>query len=153
MPEKMIEDFPQLYRDVKARMYWNWKLITRWFIISMATAILIFGSVYFLNFEGTLDDQGRSTGYWVQCYLFSTPLLIVVLLKQSSISKFWFWLIAFGIVFSFSFHVILMYALVILEKFFYTDYKTSAIVHDVPAYYFMIALIPAVCTLPDLFAD
>lgn len=150
LPEVFLERFPQLYIQVKNGLFWNGKLIARWFILSLVHALLIFGTVYYVNFEGTLDVDGRSTGYWVQCYLFSTPMLLVVLLKQSVISRFWIWVTAFSLLLSFALNIALMFSLVILDFFTYSDYGTSIIIHSLPAYYLLIVVLPAICIIPDV---
>ncbi|KAJ3358385.1 hypothetical protein HDU91_005236 [Kappamyces sp. JEL0680] len=150
LPEQLLEKFPQLYKQVKDGLYWNFALIVRWFVLSMLQSLFIFGVAYYLNYQGTLDFQGRSTGYWVQCYLFSTPLLLVVLAKQATISRFWIWITSFGILISLALNVALMFGLVILTYFTFIDYETAVILHSLPAYYLLIVLLPAICTLPDL---
>lgn len=152
MPESLLEQFPQFYREVKNGLYWNTRLICRWLLLTLAHSVLIWGIVYFLNYEGTLDVLGRSTGYWVQCYLLSTPLLITVLLKQVSIIKFWFWIPVAAVLISLALNTALMFSLVILASFTYSDYQTAVIIHVTPAYYILVFLLPAVCNLPDLFA-
>jgi phospholipid-transporting ATPase len=148
-----LEQNPQFYREVKRGLYWNTRIILRWLILALLHSILIFGIVYFLNYEGTLDVLGRSTGYWVQCYLLSTPLLFTVTLKQVVITKFWFWIPVAAILLSLALNTALMFGLIILSSFTYLDYQTAAIVHVIPSYYILVFLVPAVCTLPDLFAD
>ena len=81
--EDKIKAYPALYNQVKEGQYWN----LNWFLTIPLSAIwhsfVIFGSIYYINSNGTLDAGGKSTGYWVQCYLFSTPLLVTVLYKAA----------------------------------------------------------------------
>ncbi|KAJ3256260.1 hypothetical protein HK103_005623 [Boothiomyces macroporosus] len=153
LPEKVIEDNPQIYKEVKNGLYWNYAHIARWFVMSMIHPVIIFVSVYLLNSEGALDDQGRSTGYWVQCYLFSTPMLLVVLFKMAIISKFWIWFTAFGLIASYVLNVGLMFCLFLLDYFFYSDSNTAIILHSLPAYYLLIVLLPPFCIIPDLLLE
>jgi phospholipid-transporting ATPase len=145
-----LEEYPQLYIQVRNGLYWNFRLILRWFALSLIHTSIIFGTVYYLNYEGTLDSAGKSTGYWVQTYLFSTPMLLVVLLKSSIMTRFWIWLTASGILFSLFLNAALMFSLVILDFFTYSDYNTAVILHSLPAYYLLIVLLPAICIIPDM---
>jgi phospholipid-transporting ATPase len=151
VPEELIKRYPQLYREVKDGLFWNIKFIMRWFIVSICHAMIIFGVVYFFNYEGAIDTQGRSTGYWVQSYLVSTPLLVTVLFKQLAISRFWIWLTIIGLVFSLAMNIAVMFGLELLNT--YLDFQTSAIIHALPGYYLLIIFLPIACLIPDLIAD
>jgi phospholipid-transporting ATPase len=152
MPEELIEKFPQLYREVKAGLFWNFRYILRWFFVAMSHMLIIFGIVYYFNIEGAIDIEGRSTGYWVQCYLLSTPMLVTVLFKKAIISRFWIWLIVGGIAISLAINVGVIFGMVLLDWYTYLDFQTSAIIHALPAYYLLIILLPIACLVPDLVA-
>ncbi|KAI8898706.1 hypothetical protein BC833DRAFT_525617 [Globomyces pollinis-pini] len=152
LPESMIEKYPELYREVKNGLYWNKFIIGQWFFTAMAHSLIIFGTIYLLN-NGAIDVGGRSTGYWVQCYLLSAPMLLVVLSKTGIISKLWIWFVVFGLLISFGLNVLLMTCLYLLSSFYYSDPQTSVITHALPAYYLLCILLPALCILPDLVGD
>ncbi|KAJ3321187.1 hypothetical protein HDV06_004530 [Boothiomyces sp. JEL0866] len=76
LPEKVIEENPQIYKEVKNGLYWNYYHIARWFIMSMIHPVIIFVCVYLLNSEGALDDQGRSTGLRKTFYPTDTDILL-----------------------------------------------------------------------------
>lgn len=153
MPESLLEENPQFYKEVRNGLYWNFKLIARWFMLAVLHSLLVFGIAYYLNNEGTLDVLGRSTGYWVQCYLLSTPMLGIVILKQITIVKFWFWVPVAAVLISLALNTALMFSLVVLSYLTYSDYQTAVIIHVLPSYYILIFLLPAVCNIPDLFLD
>lgn len=153
VPEVLLEKYPQLYREVKNGLFWNSKLIFGWFFSAIYHSFIIFIVVYFVNYEGAVDPYGRSTGYWAQCYFFSTPLLIVVLFKLAMVSRFWIWINAAGIAVSFGMNVVVMFALVILDWYTYTDYGTAQLIHSIPAFYLFCLILPAVCLIPDLLVS
>ncbi|OAJ43171.1 hypothetical protein BDEG_26551 [Batrachochytrium dendrobatidis JEL423] len=148
--EDQIEKHPQLYREVRKGMYWNAYKIFSWFFTALLHSVFIFGSAYLTNFEGAVDINGKSTGYWVQCYLFSTPLLISVLVKLAVMTRHWVWPIWFTIVFSMGLNISVMFIVTLLESFFYSDFETAIITHALPAYYLLSLLMPALCNLPDV---
>ncbi len=150
LPEVLIEKYPQLYREVKAGLFWNVKAIIKWFLTAMIHMLVIFGIVYFFNIEGAIDSEGRSTGFWVQCYLLSTPMLVTILFKKANISKFWIWLVFFGLLFSFLINVGTIFAMVIMDWYTYLDFQTSAILHALPSYYLLIIIVPISCLVPDV---
>jgi phospholipid-transporting ATPase len=153
VPEELIEKYPQLYREVKDGLFWNIKFIIRWFIVAICHTVVIFGVVYYFNYEGAIDAQGRSTGYWVQCYLLSTPLLVTVLFKKAIISRFWISLTFFGLLFSLAINVAIIFGLVLLDWYTYLDFQTSAIIHALPGYYLLLVFLPIACLVPDLVAE
>ncbi len=153
LPEVLLVKYPQLYKQVKNGQYWNGYLISRWFLLSLIHATFIFGVAYYTNNQGTLDLNGRSTGYWVQCYLFSTPLLLVVTAKMVTMTRFWIWITLFGILFSLAINLAIIFGLVILSYFTYVDYQTSVIIHGMPAYYLLCIILPGLCILPDMLLD
>ncbi|KAI9205923.1 uncharacterized protein BJ171DRAFT_500123 [Polychytrium aggregatum] len=146
--EKGILKYPELYTQLRAGLYWNWT----WFATvgtSMAWhAFAIFGSVYMINYDGTLAPNGHSTGYWIQCYLFGTPVLLTVLLKHSLQTKRWTWLTLSTIAFSLLSNVAVMF--IIDFVFNMVEYGTSEIQHVLPAYWLTCLLMPVCCVLPDL---
>ena len=153
IPEVLIERFPQLYREVKNGMFWNTKLILRWFVFGILHSFIIFGIVFFVNYEGALDVYGRSTGYWVQTYLLSTPLLLVILFKKAIISHLWTWVNSIGFLISFGLSVALMFALIVLDFYSYSDYGTAAILHALPGYYLLGLVVPVICLGPEIVFD
>ncbi|KAI8925711.1 hypothetical protein BC831DRAFT_459873 [Entophlyctis helioformis] len=148
--DEQIERYPQLYNEVRDGLYWNAYKISSWFTTAILHSVFIFGSAYLTNFEGAVDTAGRSTGYWVQCYLFSTPLLISVLFKMVVMTRHWVWPIWLSLIASMAFNIAIMFGLVILTEIIYTDYNTAAITHALPAYYLLCLLMPALCNVPDI---
>ena len=100
-----------------------------------------------------MDNDGLSTGYWVQCYLFSTPLLFTILLKHSLMTRHWVWITHFVIALSILLNLIIMFAdQLLLPYIIYSDSWTSVITHLAPSYYVLIILMPIVCLLPDFIS-
>lgn len=150
--EDRIKEYPALYNQVKEGQYWN----KFWFITVPLAAVwhsfIVFGTVYYINSNGTLDMNGRSTGYWVQCYLFSTPLLVAVLYKAALMTRFWVWISVAASVGSVVLNVAIMFLVDYLNStsYAYTEAGTSIINHILPTYYFVVLLIPFACVIPDL---
>ena len=148
--EDKIKQYPQLYHEVQKGLYWNYGHMIRWFLTAIIHSLLIFGTVYFINFEGAVDISGRSTGYWVQCYLLSTPLLITVLVKSVVLTRFWVWPVWSSLLISIVLNVGVMFFLMVIESIIYTDTETAVIVHALPAYYLLCFVMPALCNVPDI---
>jgi magnesium-transporting ATPase (P-type) len=150
VPEILLEKYPQLYREVKDGLFWNLEVILGWFFSAIYHSCIIFLIVYYVNFEGAVDVDGRSTGYWVQCYFLSTPLLLVVLGKIVITSRYWTWLPVAGILSSLGINAAVMFALVLLDWYSYADFGTAELLHSIPAFYLFCTLLPCVCLLVDL---
>ncbi|KAI8811238.1 hypothetical protein BJ742DRAFT_798686, partial [Cladochytrium replicatum] len=168
VPEPAIAEHPELYHQLTSRhprsnaasayipgakrprdssgIYWNWVVHFGMVASAFWHSLAIFGSVYFIASEGTLDPDGYSVGYWVQCYYFGTPVLITVLVKSLLMSERWTWGMG-GVVFaSFLVHVAMMFLLEVMK---YVEAGTSIIAHVLPTYYFVCIVIPVICLLPD----
>jgi phospholipid-transporting ATPase len=116
-------------------------------------SLLIFGAVYFINYEGTSDVRGLNTGYWVQCYLFSTPLLFTVLVKHALMSKRWIWVTWAALFASVALNLVIMFFVQVLTpNVSYSDSGTALIDHVLPTYYILTLLLPAFSALPDLLS-
>ncbi|KAJ3277641.1 hypothetical protein HK104_003117, partial [Borealophlyctis nickersoniae] len=130
--ETRINAYPQLYRQVQRGQYWSPLLIFTTLLSSLWHSFAIFGSVWLVHHEGAVDTNGRSTGYWVQCYLFSTPILITVLLKSAVGTRLWVWPTWVVILASLCLNVVAMF---VVEVFKFVEKGTSEIGHALPAYY------------------
>ncbi|KAJ3219341.1 hypothetical protein HDU67_001560 [Dinochytrium kinnereticum] len=96
--EDKIEMYPELYRQVKGGLYWNWTHKVGVLLSSLWHSLAIYYAVYFAFGESVLTGDGRSSGYWIQVYTFGTPMLLTVLLKCSLMTRHWVWLTWFGII-------------------------------------------------------
>ncbi|KAI8803272.1 hypothetical protein BJ742DRAFT_506058 [Cladochytrium replicatum] len=74
-----------------AGIYWNWLIHFGMVVSPFLRSLAIFGSVYFIASEGTLDLVGYSVGHWVQYHYFGTPVLITVLVKSVLMGERWTW--------------------------------------------------------------
>ncbi|RKO89133.1 hypothetical protein BDK51DRAFT_23151 [Blyttiomyces helicus] len=149
LDEDRIAMYPQLYAEARSGvLYWSPSIMATTLLSSFWHSFAIFFSVYFVNREGVLDVNGRSTGYWVQTYLFSTPLLITVLGKAALVTRRWVWPSWAGILVSLVLNLATMF---LVEAFKYVDTGTSEIDHVLPGYYLLSYLMPIVCLLPDFF--
>ncbi|KAJ1566169.1 hypothetical protein HK096_002678 [Nowakowskiella sp. JEL0078] len=144
--EDRISIYPELYRESKGGVYWNLKEHFAMLLSSIWHSLALFGCVWFINSEGSLDPEGYSIGYWVQCYLFGTPMLLTVLLKCALMTKHWVWLSWTFLLISFALNIALMF---FLEVFNWIEVGTPEITHILPTYYFVCVLVPIVCLLPD----
>jgi phospholipid-transporting ATPase len=116
-------------------------------------SLLIFGAVYFTNHEGTADLKGLNTGYWVQSYFFSTPLLLTVLIKSALGTTHWVWVTYFVIFFSWFLNLIIMFGVNMLTpQILYSDEGTALINHVLPTYYILCILLPILAALPDIIS-
>lgn len=151
LEDKDIEAHPELYIEVRNGLYWSKMKIAFWFMMSIFHAGLIFLAVYFTNSQGAIDPEGKSTGYWVQCYLFSTPMLLTITSKLMINTRFYVWIVILFLFLSILASIIIMFMMIILDTLYYTDYATSAVTHALPGYYLLSVLMPAVCIVPDIF--
>jgi phospholipid-transporting ATPase len=150
LEDKDIDAHPELYIEVREGLFWSRSKLLFWFMISVLHSVAIFLSVYFTNYEGAADSLGYSTGYWVQCYMFSTPMLLTVTSKLIINTRFWIYLTVILILLSILASVILMFLLLVLTSLYYIDYDTASIAHAMPSYYLLSILMPAACIVPDL---
>ncbi|KAJ3061095.1 hypothetical protein HK102_009250, partial [Quaeritorhiza haematococci] len=142
-----IERYPQLYKEVREGRFWNLWEIGGWMGSALWHSALIFFSVYFIVQDGVLDIDGSVTGYWVQCYMFGTPVLTTVMLKMALATKHWVWLTWASIGGSLLLNVIVMF---LLEALGYLEAGTADINHVLPAYWLTCVWVPVACCLPDL---
>lgn len=147
--DELIKKNPEIYKEVRAGLYFSPAKITFWLILSFCHAFIIFGSVYLTNFDGSADPLGYSTGYWVQSYLFSTPMLLTITLKLMVKTRFFVWPIPLFVFLSILMNLVIMFLLMVLDAYYYTDYATAAIIHALPGYYMLSFVMPAVCLVPD----
>jgi phospholipid-transporting ATPase len=147
LPEKEVEEIPQLYKQVKQGAYWNWKRITWYLFSALWHSFSIFGCVYMVNIEGNISWSGQTSGYWIQCYLFGTPLLITVMLKIALETRYWVWLSYSSIALSIAANIVVMF---ILEPINYVEVGTPEIANIIAAYYFLSLFVPVLCCTPDV---
>jgi phospholipid-transporting ATPase len=149
-----INAYPQLYHEVRNGLYWNWQKHITMVFSSIWHSLLIFGAIYFTNYEGTADIQGLNTGFWVQSYLFSTPLLMTVLIKSALGTTHWVWLTFFMIFISWFFNLIVMFFVdVLTPNILYSDEGTALINHVLPTYYILCILSPLLAAVPDIISS
>ena len=145
--EDVLDAYPEAYREIKRGLFWNVWMTVGWVASAIWQSLCIFGSVYFLNAEGVLAVNGLSTGYWVQCYLFGTPLLFTVMLKACLATRHWTWFNFGAIVVSLLANVVIMF---LLEVFGWIEVGTPMMSHILPSYYLLVLLVPVMSCLPDL---
>ncbi|KAJ3147903.1 hypothetical protein HDU86_007644 [Geranomyces michiganensis] len=80
---------PQLYKSIRKGLYWSRTRIFRTLFEALATSTLIFYFVYLPFHDNTLDPNGYTAGYYTQTYLFSTPMLVVVLIRAGLMNVVW----------------------------------------------------------------
>ncbi|KAJ3045236.1 hypothetical protein HDV00_011108 [Rhizophlyctis rosea] len=147
IPDDLIAKHPQAYIQIARGQYWNYWTILTTLVSSLWHSLAIFGAVYFVHREGQADVNGRSTGYWVQCYLFSTPLLITVLLRHGLGTGYWNWIVWVALLGSALLNLAEMGVVEGLMKT--VESGTFEINHALPAYWMLILLMPVFCCLPD----
>jgi phospholipid-transporting ATPase len=145
--EAQIEKYPEAYREIRTGLFWNVRLLCGWLLSAVWHALVIFGSVYLLHQEGVLSDNGKATGYWVQCYLFGTPLLFTVMLKAALATRSWTWFNVAALGVSLLANLVVMF---VLELFGWIEVGTPMMSHLLPSYYLLTLLLPIACCLPDL---
>ncbi|TPX31648.1 hypothetical protein SmJEL517_g05073 [Synchytrium microbalum] len=147
VPEEKLDSYPELFKEIRRGLYWNWNKVAEEIGSAVWHSLVIFGSVYFINSEGNLDFKGRANGYWVQCYLFSTPLLITVVAKSLTQTRHFIWITAAVVAVSMLLNTLTM---VVVTALGYTEVGTFQLDHVIPAYYLCLLLLPTMCLLPDL---
>ena len=115
-------------------------------------AVLYFATVT-LTTEGFMDNDGRTTGFAVQSYLFSTIVLLTVLLKFSINERHWVHLTWISIITCIFIHVAVMF---ILQSFnmngntYLSEPDSIDILHILLPYYAASLIVPVLCNLPDI---
>ncbi|TPX51822.1 hypothetical protein SeLEV6574_g00051 [Synchytrium endobioticum] len=145
--EDKIGEYPQLMKEIRTGVFWNWWKACQTTCSALWHALVIFGSVYYVNSEGNLDHQGRTNGYWAQCYFLSTPLLLTVVWKSVTETKHFIVLTVFVIGASLALNTATM---AIVSYFGYAQVGIFYLEHVLPAYYLCMLLVPAMAMLPDV---
>lgn len=153
-----IQQYPKLFREVKGNSYWNIWVILGWLVSSFWHSIgknnfssytyflVVFGSIWYINQDGSISNTGRTTGYQLQTTLFGTPMLVTVLLKFSLITHTWVWLTAASIALSLILNFI---GIMTLQYFGFSAPGNNVISHGNFVYYLCILLLPVMSVLPD----
>ncbi|KAJ3412743.1 hypothetical protein HDV05_000313 [Chytridiales sp. JEL 0842] len=81
LDETSIESYPQVYRQVRRGLFWSWTQSWSYLISAFWHSLVLYFGVTYVLLDGALDPQGRTVGYWVQCYMYCVPVLITVLCK------------------------------------------------------------------------
>ncbi|KAJ3116115.1 hypothetical protein HDU96_010409 [Phlyctochytrium bullatum] len=145
--EDKIEQYPELYRQVKGGLYWNWTQQVSVMLSSLWHSLAIFYAVFFSFGESVLSSNGRSTGYWVMVYIFITPMLLTVLLKCALFTRHWVWLTWAGLLASASVNIIVQIFVEVTA--FGGSPGSTAEQHTLLPYYLLCLFVPSVCLLPD----
>ncbi|KAJ3328024.1 hypothetical protein HDU76_010729, partial [Blyttiomyces sp. JEL0837] len=145
--EDKIDEYAELYRQTRAGLYWNWTHIVTTLVSSVYHSLVIFFGVWYIEGDEAVDPSGRVSGYWVQCFLFGTPMLAVVLGKMSLMHRHWVWLTWLGILASMAMDFFVQ----LFVEYVYggSEPGTFLIQHGMPVYWFTLILIPTICLLPD----
>ncbi|KAJ3111227.1 hypothetical protein HDU96_005884 [Phlyctochytrium bullatum] len=145
--DRVIEQYPELYRQVKGGLYWNWTQTVSVLLSSLWHSLAIYYAVYFTIGDTVLNGTGRSTGYWIQVYIFITPMLLTVLLKAALMTKHWVWLTFAGLVASAMVNIIVQ---IFVEITGFGGSPGSTVEqHSLIPYYLLCLFVPVLCLLPD----
>ncbi|KAJ3023753.1 hypothetical protein HKX48_001281 [Thoreauomyces humboldtii] len=133
-PEVLLAN-PQLYKAID-HLYWTPLRMVRTLIEALLTSSIIFFFVYWPFHENTLDPRGYTAGYYTQIYLFSTPMLIVVLLRAGMTNVAWIgryaWITGGVIALSLIFNLIVMGLVQLLD---YVSKGTFQSVHGLVGFW------------------
>ncbi|KAI8585619.1 hypothetical protein BDZ88DRAFT_432084 [Geranomyces variabilis] len=138
---------PQLYKSIRHGLYWSRTRMLRTLVEACATSTLIFYFVYLPFHDNTLDQNGYTSGYYTQTYLFSTPMLVVVLIRASMMNVVWIgrWAcVTLGVlVASLIFNLIVMG---IVEWAKWVDEGTFESVHVLRGFWIVTFLVVSTCS-------
>ncbi|KAI8910720.1 hypothetical protein DFJ77DRAFT_470897 [Powellomyces hirtus] len=150
-PDVLLEH-PQLYKAIRKGLYWSRTRMFRTLFEAFITASLIFYFVYIPFHDNTLDPGGYTAGYYTQTYLFSTPMLIVVLIRAGMMHVVWVGrgacITAGVLVLSLVANLIVMG---IVELFKWVDEGTFESVHVLTGFWTVTVLVVATCSGGALF--
>lgn len=146
--EYLIARYPQLYKPIKNGLYWSYYSIAGMFASIIWHSAAIFFSVWFIHGVGVLDQEGKSTDFYSQMYLFGTPTLIVALMKVSLMMSSYNWISIFTLVLSLLLSIGIE---VLMELVRWVLAGTTRIVHVLTGYWVCIVLIPVVTVGVDFF--
>ncbi|KNC96780.1 phospholipid-translocating P-type ATPase, flippase, variant 2 [Spizellomyces punctatus DAOM BR117] len=149
-PDKLLLATPPLYKQVKSGLYWSPRHMITTLVSSLIHSLFIFGAVWLAFWDNVLDPSGYSAGYYVQCYLFSAPMLAVVLTKAAMNANVWVgrfgWITGGVLVLSFALNVCVMF---VVEWAKFIERGTIEWVHVLPGFWLVGLLIVGGCMLGD----
>jgi len=148
LPVPAIYSNPPLYLETLKGKYWNKKLFTHWFSLAIYQGFMSYYMAYFTFNDSILKNDGKSyvTGYWAQCYIIETIVLITVLVKAIMVTE---WLTLFtyvGIGSMVIFHILLMIG---VNYLYYNDEGSIFLIFQAPSILLIFLFMLVVNLLPD----
>ncbi|RKO97263.1 hypothetical protein CXG81DRAFT_11323 [Caulochytrium protostelioides] len=146
--EEEIGRHPELYRQVARGQYWAWQRGMGAFISAVYHGCLVFAVVRWAMGGSVLSGDGLNVGFWNQAHIYSTSILLTVLLKSLTMTRHWVKITGIMILISIIAHVVIMFIAGPLE---YTEPDAAKINYQLANYYFLALIIPLLAILPDIF--
>ncbi|KAJ3192220.1 hypothetical protein HK101_006874 [Irineochytrium annulatum] len=145
--DSQIEKNPELYRQVRSGLYWNWTQKVTYLLSSLWHSLVIYYSVYFMFGDSIISPDGRPVGYWVMVYIYGTPMLLTLTLKVAIITKHWVCWSWFGLIISMI--AIIPVQVVIEATAWGGSSGSTGEQHLLPTFWLILVLMPTMALLPD----
>ncbi|ORY65727.1 phospholipid-translocating P-type ATPase [Neocallimastix californiae] len=140
---------PTIYLEAIKGKYWNKKLFLHWFLVGLYQGFMTFYMVFYTFNDSILKGDGKSyvTGYWSQCFIMESIVLLTVLTKAIMVTE-WLTIVTFiGIGIMITFHIAIMIG---VNYILYHDDGSIFMIFHSPNVLLIIMFILVVNLLPDI---
>ncbi|KAJ1979582.1 hypothetical protein H4R35_001459 [Dimargaris xerosporica] len=144
--ERLIGRYPELFRQVKGNVYWNWVVIVNWGLCALWHSGVVYGCLIWVQSSTVVYPNGSGMSYINQEYFVGTVLLVVVTVKICLLTRHWVWPSVISLVVTMAAYVLVLIG---LEVFGFVPAGSFADIHRLPAYYLVTVLAVGASLLPD----
>ncbi|ORX77478.1 phospholipid-translocating P-type ATPase [Anaeromyces robustus] len=148
LPVQAIYNNPPIYLETLKGKYWNKKLFIHWFALAIYQGCMSFYMVFLTLNDSVIKGDGKTfaNGYWGQCYIMETVVLLTVLVKALMITD-WMTIITYaGIGIMLLFHILIM---IVVNYIYYADEGSIYLIFQAPYLLLMFLFMLVVNILPD----
>jgi len=142
-----IYDNPELYKQVKDGIYWNFAKRFGWILSSVWHGfVIVFVMIFLFNDNILRQDGSSSVSFWAQCYIIEIILILTVTIKCISIHERFTILSLIVSILSLS---IFFVFILIIDYLFLSLEASISVISDMPNCFLIILFSVVTSLLPD----
>ncbi|KAJ1919999.1 hypothetical protein IWQ60_007103 [Tieghemiomyces parasiticus] len=145
--EHHLQLYPELFRQVKGNVYWNWRVMVHWGLSALWHSGVIYGALLLVQSSTVVYQNGSGMSYMVQEYFIGTVVFSVVTVKACFLMRHWVWPGVGGVILTVVVYMLIQFG---FELFNFVPKGTFAAVHSLPMLYLVSLWASVACMLPDL---